>query len=325
MEKFLITGGQGCIGAWITRQLLAEGIDFTLVDLEPNEFILQQVLDSDDIPSIERIYGDISASEFTQGLVAQTDATHIIHLAGLQIPTCRTNPVLGAQVNVVGTINIFEAARLSEGQIQSVTYASSAAVVGPAEDYDGPILDDAPHRPRTHYGYFKLANEGNARVYWQDFGIPSAGLRPYAVYGIGRELGLSSAPSRAIRAAVAGRPFKIPFSGPCGYNLVRDTAAQLIACARNVKEGAWGVNLPGTIADMAEVLKHIEAAVPEAAGSITFEGDTLPFACEIDTTNLGRLAPETPDTPLADGIKETADLYRDLYARGVLDPAKAAD
>ena len=72
MEKFLITGGQGCIGAWITRQLLAEGIDFTLVDLEPNEFILEQVLDADAIASLDRVYGDISASEFTQGLVAQT-------------------------------------------------------------------------------------------------------------------------------------------------------------------------------------------------------------------------------------------------------------
>ena len=325
MEKFLITGGQGCIGTWIARQLIGEGVACTLVDLEPNEFILQQLFDADTIASIDRVYGDISDPTFTQDLVSKTDATRIIHLAGLQIPVCRANPVLGAQVNVVGTINMFEAARLSEGQVKSVTYASSAGIIGPPQDYDGPIGDDTPHRPRTHYGYFKLANEGNARIYWQDHGIPSVGLRPYVVYGIGREHGFSSGPSRAVRAAVAGKPFTIAFSGRCGYNLVRDVAAQFIACARNVSEEAWGVNLPGVVVDMPEVVAFIEAAIPEAAGSIAIDGEPLPVAYEIEKTNLGRLAPEAPDTPLAEGIKETADLYRDLYARGVLDPEKATD
>lgn len=51
----------------------------------------------------------------------------------------------------------------------NVTYASSAAVTGNASDYTrGPISDDEPHRPLTHYGVFKQANEGNARVYWEE-------------------------------------------------------------------------------------------------------------------------------------------------------------
>ena len=64
----------------------------------------------------------------------------IIHLAGLQVPTCRANPVLGARVNVIGTLNVFEAAKTlskarPDGPSVRIVYASSAAVFGPDAEY----------------------------------------------------------------------------------------------------------------------------------------------------------------------------------------------
>ena len=57
--------------------------------------------------------------------------------------------------------------------------------------------------PRTLYGVYKLANEGTARVYWQEDGVASVGLRPFSVYGPGRDQGLTAGPTLAMRG---GRP-----------------------------------------------------------------------------------------------------------------------
>src|SRR6202011_951788 len=99
----------------------------------------------------------------------------------------------GARVNVLGTLTVFEAVRQSEGRVQRLVYASSAAVFGPPERYSaGPQPDDVPLVPTTHYGIFKCCNEGNARIYYLDHGLSSVGLRPWTVYGPGRDFGMNS-------------------------------------------------------------------------------------------------------------------------------------
>lgn len=97
----------------------------------------------------------------------------------MQIPTIRSDPLLGVAVNLLGTVNVFEAVRALGGQVP-VAYASSGAVLGPSGDYAGAARLPAErdyHKPRTLYGVFKLCNEGTARIYWQDHGIPSAARR----------------------------------------------------------------------------------------------------------------------------------------------------
>ena len=319
-EKFLITGGQGCIGAWILRHLLDEGVEATVIDLKPNDHILQQILRRDEINALDRMYGDVADLEFVEKAVTESGASDIIHLAGLQIPTCRENPQLGATVNVIGTINVLQAARASGGRIRNVVYASSAAVFGPPGDYAAPIDDDTPHQPHTHYGYFKLANEGNARIYWQDHKVPSVGLRPYAVFGVGREIGISSGPSMAIRAAAAGQDFAIPFSGLCGFNYVSDIARQFIGCAQSRVQGALALNTRGDVVDVETFVECIVRAVPEAADSIRCSGDPLPVAADVGQPGLEALLGNVPHTPLADAIRDTALHYRRLFDDGTLEP-----
>src|SRR5262249_39424955 len=141
-------------------------------------------------------------------------ATHLLHLAGLQVPTCRTNPILGARVNVIGTLAVFETAVALKGQVKRVVYASSAAVHAPPDPAaTGPIEDDARLAPVTHYGAFKVCNEQNARVYWLDHGVTSVGLRPWTVYGVGRDFGVTSEPTKAIKAVAAGRRYAISYGG----------------------------------------------------------------------------------------------------------------
>ena len=84
------------------------------------------------------------------------------------MPFVRERPVVGAQVNVTGTVNVFEAAKAA-GLRTTIAYASSAAVY----DEEGQVA------PKTLYGVFKLANEGTARIYADESGIASIGLRPF--------------------------------------------------------------------------------------------------------------------------------------------------
>ena len=75
---------------------------------------------------------DITQLAELERLIGQHAVTHIVHLAALQVPACRANPSLGSQVNVVGTVNVFEAVRRSRGQVRGLAYASSVAALGPA-------------------------------------------------------------------------------------------------------------------------------------------------------------------------------------------------
>ncbi|MCB0124443.1 MAG: NAD(P)-dependent oxidoreductase, partial [Caldilineaceae bacterium] len=185
-ETFMITGAMGCIGAWVMRNLVQEGVKVIGTDLATEPVRPRQVMSEEELDQVTFVKLDVTDLKAVRAVVEENGVTHIIHLAGLQVPFCRANPSLGAAVNVVGTVNIFEAAR--HAGVKGLSYASSLAVLGPAEDYDeGKIEDDVPLLPRTLYGVYKVANEGTARIYWQDWQVGSVGLRPYIVYGVGRD------------------------------------------------------------------------------------------------------------------------------------------
>jgi nucleoside-diphosphate-sugar epimerase len=318
-EKFLLTGGQGFIGAWVARRLLEEGTHFAILDRQRDDGILSQVLPAGGLPGLERIWGDIADGSLVRRAVEEPGITHVIHLAGLQVPACRADPLAGAMVNVIGTLNVFEAARKS-GRVKSIAYASSAAVAGAASDYRGRISDDAHHVPRTHYGVFKTANEGNARVYYFDHGISSVGLRPLAVYGPGREVGITSGPTKAIKAALLGRPYTIGFTGPTGFSYVEDVAAAFIACARAAPAAALALNLPGEVAAVEDFVRALEEEVPGARGRITCAGDPLPVAHDFAGDGLAKLlgGAGVPRTSIREGIRATARLFRTLLSQGRL-------
>ncbi len=91
--------------------------------------------------------GDVSDLDSLRSAVERVEATQILHLAGLQTPTCRANPLLGAKVNVMGTLAVFEAALALKDQVRRVVYASSAAVHGPpAEGSTGSVADRSAWR-----------------------------------------------------------------------------------------------------------------------------------------------------------------------------------
>ncbi len=315
-ERFFVTGALGCIGAWVTRNLLRAGHPVTVFDLGSDRKRLQLILEPAELEQIDFVQGDVTDTAAVEAALRASSATRVIHLAALQVPFCKANPPLGASVNVIGTINVFEAARALG--IPHIVYASSAAVYGSGADYERDIIEnDAPFLPRNLYGVFKLANQGTAQIYHQDYGINSIGLRPYTVYGPGRDQGMTSTPTRAMLAAAAGQPWHISFGGRNGFQFADDVAKIFIQAASLPDwKGAESFNLGGSIAHMSEVITAIEQAAPEVTGRITFEDDALTLPAGTSDRALASAIGLLPHTGLTEGVAFTIAHFREALATG---------
>jgi len=323
-DTYFLTGALGCIGAWVVKHLVERGDAPVVFDLGSDARRIRDVLAPEAFARVRFVTGDITDLAAVRAAVAGCRPRAILHLAGLQVPFCRQDPPLGARVNVLGTIHVFEAALAAN--VGRVVYASSAAVFGPGEDDGAAVAESAAGSPVTHYGVYKQANEGTARVYWLEKQLSSVGLRPLTVYGVGRDQGMTAGPTTAMKAAVMGRPYSIAFSGPTDFHYVADTAAAFVQCADGEVPGASVFNLHGDTVDVVDVVRAIEAEVPAARGSIQVQGPRIPIPPCLDDRAIRAAYPRLPHTPLAVGVRATIARFRELLAAGRLDtrdlPAK---
>ena len=194
---------------------------------------------------------------------------HVINLAGLMTPDCSSNPILGAKVNLLGSINVFEA--LKKNNIKFLVYASSAGVFGQKDHY-------YPF-PETHYGAYKLAVEGVARAYFNEAGISSVGIRPYVIYGPGREVGGTAGVTLACKAAKQGDSYTVNFSGKAGFVYVEDVADLVEMSIAQIPSGALTFNINGITADVSDFINLIKKNIPLA--NIGIKGNPLSVVDEI--------------------------------------------
>src|SRR6185295_17870084 len=98
-------------------------------------------------------------------------------------------------------------------------------------------------------------------------------------YGVNRDAGLTSDPTKAMKSAVLGRPFHIRFGGATDFQYVADTAAAFIACADTDAEGAHVFNLHGETVEVEQIVAFINREARHSAGDlITFGGAPIPIA-----------------------------------------------
>jgi nucleoside-diphosphate-sugar epimerase len=237
------------------------------------------------------------------------------------MPDSHAHPVAGGMTNVIGTLNVFEAARDS-GRPVRIVYASSAAVWGSEDAYgSGALSEEEPLKPATHYGVFKQANEGNARAFYAANGISSIGLRPWTVYGVGRDRGLTADPTIAIKAVAMGKPFNIRVTGFMDLQYVYDVGETFVRCLLSDVEGAHVFNMAGDVLHMDDFIALLQRVQPGAASLITSSGPQVPVAYRMNAAQLHSNVPGIPKTPLEDGVRETLQIYQRLQAEGRLDTA----
>lgn len=303
-ERWLITGALGCIGTWCCAQLVREGHAVVGFDLGEDRRRAELVMSPDELGAVNYVRGDVTDLDAVERTLAAERIAHVVHLAAMLVPLAAADPPRGALVNVVGTVNLFEAVK--RRGLPGLAYASSAAVYDRADGIT--VTEDADGHPINHYGVHKLANEGAARVYWRDDRVPSVGLRPHVVYGPGRDHGMTAGPTLAMVAAVRGERYEIPFGGRAQFQYAPEAAAMFIEAARDPGQGAAVRNLGGPSEHVSDVVAAIEAVLPEAAGTITFGDEPLPLPEEME-------AERPVTTPLEQGVGETIELLRKAEIR----------
>jgi UDP-glucuronate 4-epimerase len=310
MSRFLVTGAFGAIGVWTIRALLDRGHDVVSFDVGEEAPRMAIALTDEEIEQVVRVRADITDLNVVERALDEHGITHVIHLAALQVPFVRADPPLGARVDVLGTVNVFEAVRKRRDRIAPLVYASSIAALGEDE------------HPSTLYGIFKRANEGTGVRYFADYGVSSIGIRPHTVYGPARDQGLTSAPTTALLAAAAGVRYHIPFGGSVQMQYTADVG-EAFARASELEgyEGASVHNLDGPEVSMPELLELIEAEVPGA--KITADKDPLPFPASVDGSSFAELIGGSVMRPIEAGVTDSLERFRELLADGRVKPPTA--
>lgn len=294
----LITGASGCIGAWVVASLVASDVKVIASDLSVDRRRASLVMGADAAADVIWECCDVTDFNAVHALAQKYDLQAIIHLAGLQVPFCAANPALGARVNVEGTINVLQTAR--ELGLKRVVYASSVAAHG---------LPPGSGFAETLYGVYKVANEHSAFVYWTDWQVPSVGLRPNVVYGVGRDQGMSSKNTAAIEAAVSGTSFDVPYRGNYSWLYAGEAAAAFIAAVSQDGTGAPVFDLNGSCETIETGLEILKQLAPDS--QISCSGGDFPFPPDLDDGPLRAYLPDYPSITVEEGITAT---YRALSA-----------
>jgi len=311
-----VTGAQGFIGSWVIKSLVTDRRDIIALDVDDRPVRLSLLLDREQMSHIRFVCGDVTNLDLVKKLIKEQNVSHVIHLAGLQTPDCKANPILGATVNVVGSLTIFEAVKACRDQVRCIVYASSGSVLASDAQYSHPIGDQAQRIPGTLYGVFKSTNEECARIYWQEEGIRSVGLRPPVVYGIGRDRGFTAGTTLAIKAAVLGQTYQIGFGGEANVEYAEDVARCFVACALESPEGALSYNMLGEILTVNKMIRVIEEIMPHAKGKITCIEQENKMANHVSDGGLQTLIGPFQPVSYREGVKRTKDLFEKLRMEG---------
>lgn len=301
----LVTGAGGCIGSWVLALLGRAGVPAVGYDLTDDKRRPRLLMQDEAVDKIPWETGDIADSDRVLKVVRNHGVRAIIHLAALQVPFCRADPINGAKVNVVGTVNVFEAAR-SQG-LKRLAFASSIAAYS--------FFPDQPWLP-TLYGAYKYCDEMIGKVYFENWDVPSIGLRPGVVYGIGRDQGMTSKTTVAILAAAADKPYTVPFSGAVSGLHAGEVASAFIKSVSKERNEALVFDhngVPSTVDDWIDLVRQV---APKA--DLRADGKALPFPADLSDEPIREFLGDFGHMSLGEGIQATYDGFQALLGNGVM-------
>jgi len=177
MSQYLITGGAGFIGSNIVKELLRRKEKVRILD-NYSTGKRENLLPFQDNPDLEIIEGDLRSSHTVQETVKGTD--YILHQGALpSVPRSVKDPITSNEVNILGTLNILEAAK--EYKVKRVVFASSSSVYGNTPAL--PKVETMPVSPMSPYSITKYTAERYCQIYWQLYGLETVCLRYFNVFG----------------------------------------------------------------------------------------------------------------------------------------------
>ena len=307
---YLITGGMGCIGSYVVRDLLNAGEKLIVYDSIHDLTIPKLVLTTEQLERFTFVQGDITDLPHVLRTVKEHKIDRIIHLASWQVPACDANPPQALRVVCDGTINMFEAARIFN--LKRVVWASTVAVFGAPEDYNHQrIQNDAPHYPKFIYGACKSLNERYASFYFDNYNVDIIGLRFTAVYGVGRTRGMSSFSTKMIEDVALGRQCVVPFGDDAvDWQYVEDVSRSITMACTCATTHRRAFNVNGGVRPVREGADYLKQLAPDA--QITLEPGVFGISWDFDATPIAEEIGFTPTYTMEQGILKTFSRFREV-------------
>lgn len=302
-KKILVTGAAGLIGSQVVKELLSRKYEVIAVD----NFSYGH--NENDNSLVTWIKEDITKSNF-ENIFNELNPTGVIHCAAHPGGESLQEPVLDAEVNILGSIKLFYQAALAKTPI---VYLSSSAVYGPSK-LTRALKENDELNPGTIYAACKVACENYLKILEKGYGLKWTILRLFATYGPGHK-GSNFQGIVNIMLTQLLKGNKVVVKGSLqrvrGLIYVNDAAFAIVNALENEKSRSQIINIshqtPSTIQNIIKILMQYigkeDARIIEEEGTV---GD--PMYNYADITKSKEILNFEPKYSLEDGLKELVDI-----------------
>jgi UDP-glucose 4-epimerase len=319
--RVLITGGMGVMGAEASRKFVREGHRPVIYARHRDDSLIGDIVENVDIE-----LGDVTDLPRLMDVVKRHQVTHIVHAAAFVGAVSQANPALSVHVNVMGTMNVLEAARLFE--VKRVVYTSAKGIYGPVLGEYGaptyrPMPEEMPTNPKRIYDSAKLMGEHACIYYNGNMGVDTVVLRFATTYGPGKTArhGKMGVTSRIVEAPASGEPFHLEQGGDekddFVYNKDSALGIYLATIAHNPKNRIYniGSGIGSTLRDFERILRrHIPDADIRIGPGLNFLGMPYPAHGVYDISRARDELGFAPEYDLERGIADYLATLRKMNA-----------
>lgn len=314
--RTLVTGGAGFIGSHLAEALIRLGASVVVIDDlcggDTANFNDYKQLAGDRLTFIKAsILDEAALAKATEG------CRYVFHQAALgSVPRSVEQPVLYTQVNIVGTQNVLEAAK--KAGVKRVMFAASSSAYGDSPTL--PKIETMPPLPKSPYAAGKLAGEALMRCYASSYGLDTASLRYFNIFGYRQNANSAYAAVIAAfaKALVAGKPPVIFGDGEQSrdFTFVHNAVhANLLAARCEKPVGGEVINIACggriTVNELASQMASIFGRPDLKAQHLEDRAGDVKHSLA-DLTLAGRLLGYKPIVPFAAGLKPTVEWYRQV-------------
>jgi len=305
--SYLITGGTGFLGSYVTRKLVREGKKVVAYDYLTSN-VINNILSEEEMKKVKIVNGDITDQIKLGHVIKENNVDRVIHLASMLHPISNDLPHQAVQVNIQGQVAVLEAARL--WNLKKVVWASSVVVYGDRKSHPTlPLPNDAPHCPTTIYGATKSFNEFLTLHYTNTWDLDTLGLRFTVIYGPGRVRGASAFVNELIVNPALGKPAVVDNGDDViDWQYVEDVARMLVKCS---EVGPTKTKIFNTSFDIKSVKTAGEYVKTLTGVSVSYNPGTFGIAWELDDSRLQEEIGFEPEYTMEKGIKTMINYIRE--------------
>jgi CDP-glucose 4,6-dehydratase len=313
MKNVLITGGTGFLGSYLAKRLVKQAESVTIVTLNIKQKTTLKALNVD-MKKINLVQGDIRDFNFISLLFNEYEFDTVFHLGALsEVKKCQPNPKLAFETNIMGTVNILEAARLY-GNVKAIAVSSSDKAYGSGEL---PYLETLPMEGRGVYEVSKSCTDLVARSYFYNYELPVVVTRCSNLYG-GCDMNMSRIIPNTIRLALKNQSpliWKGSEKATREFLYIEDAVDGYISLVKNIdktKGEAFNIG-SGETTNIEQLVNMILTKINPSL-QINFQSKSFPEINHqyLDSQKIKDYTGWTSNTNLSEGLDETIKLYTNL-------------